>query len=177
MDFYELTKRISPKLNAISHKLNGRFAYFNEDDLCQEAMIHLWDKFNKKELQDKTDSFILQGCFFFLKNYIRKTYKKVDSKSISLSEIINSDEDSENTFADIYFLKDKADEIGDLDDKLLREKLNNILNKREKEVLNLCLQGLTTRQIGEKIELSHVMIVKIVKGIREKCRIFKDEIF
>ncbi len=42
------------------------------------------------------------------------------------------------------------------------------LTEREKEVLAFLLEGLTLREIGEKIGVSHVMVVKIKKTLRRK---------
>ena len=171
MNFEELTKKISPKLNAITHKLNGRYTFFNEDDLYQEALLDLWMKFNRGELSDKTDSFILQGCFFFLKNYIRKTYKKIDINTVRLEDMIKDQEGFDNnTFENILLLEDKTDEEDFVNTKLLTDHLYQQLSERERKILQFCLEGLTKREIGNKLGISHVMVIKIEKRIREKCK-------
>ena len=81
-DFESLMTRLSPTIRRISHRLNGHFTFFDDDDLCQEALTHLWVKFNGGVLDDKTDSYILQGCYFHLKNYIRTSMDKVRLQSI-----------------------------------------------------------------------------------------------
>ena len=45
-----------------------------------------------------------------------------------------------------------------------------MLTDRERYVFGLYLQGLTTREIGNRLNVSHVMVVKIEKRISEKCR-------
>ena len=72
MSYPDLLKRLSPRLKGITHKLNGKFTFFNEEDLFQEAAVRLWQEFELGRLAGKTDSYILQGCYFHLKNYIRK---------------------------------------------------------------------------------------------------------
>lgn len=72
MSFQELHQKLSPTIKRIAYRLNGHYRSFNHDDLYQEATIHLWSNFLKGKLSDKTDSYILQGCYFHLKNYIRK---------------------------------------------------------------------------------------------------------
>jgi DNA-directed RNA polymerase specialized sigma subunit len=137
MDFKELVRKISPKLKAITHRLNGRFTFFNDEDLYQEALIYLWVDFNQRKLDDKTDSYILQGCYFHLKNYIRIIQDKKALVSL---------------------------------DALVETIRNNGLTEREKDIFNLALSGLTTREIGNKLGISHVRVIKLQKKIREKCR-------
>jgi RNA polymerase sigma factor (sigma-70 family) len=50
------------------------------------------------------------------------------------------------------------------------------LNEREKVVFRLYLDGLTTRDIGTRLGISHVMVVKIKKKIKEKCYDLKGEL-
>jgi RNA polymerase sigma factor (sigma-70 family) len=173
MDFKELTRKISSKLNAITHKLNGRFTYFNEDDLYQEAMIHLWDKFNKGELQDKTDSFILQGCFFYLKNHIRKTYKRIDMNSTSLNQIIG---DENNSLEAFISSQGRHGESSLFESALLEECIFRNLSAKEMRIISLVKDGLTTRGIGKKMGFSHVMVIKILNKIRQKCKKLRIEL-
>jgi len=61
--------------------------------------------------------------------------------------------------------------------KMLIEKINNNgLTKREKEVFNLGLEGLTTREIGGRLGISHVMVVKLKGKIRDKCEKYRGYI-
>ena len=157
---------MSPTLRGISHRLNGRFAFFNDDDLCQEAFIHLWVMFGKGALDDKTDSYILQGCYFHLKNYIRTSMDK--ATLISLEKPV----DEEGTMLKDMLVSQERPALNDIEERVLVESMHqNGLSKREKEVLRLSLRGLTTREIGIKLEISHVAIVKIRKKIRCKCAI------
>ena len=72
MSFEELTERISPKLKGIIYKIHRPSHSLSEDDLYQEAILQLWYDYQDGKLSDKTDSYILQGCYFYLKNYMRK---------------------------------------------------------------------------------------------------------
>ena len=72
MCFDSLVHRISPTLKRITKRLNGHYSFFNDEDLYQEALAHLWIDYKEGELGDKTDSYILQGCYFHLRNYLRK---------------------------------------------------------------------------------------------------------
>ena len=64
MTFEHLIRRISPTLMRITHRLNGHHSFFDDEDLYQEALIHLWLHYEDGSLSDKTDSYILQGAIF-----------------------------------------------------------------------------------------------------------------
>lgn len=171
--YEELLKRISPKLKGITHRLNGCFTYFNAEDLYQEALLHLWQDFRAGKLADKTDSYILQGCYFHLKNYLRKVKNKINLVSIetivneeglNLEEMLSS-ENPENCFD---HLENRI---------LVRDMQDNGLTKREKEVLSLCLEGLTIREIGKRLGVSHVRIVKLKERIKRKSNYLLDRRF
>ena len=171
MHFEEVVKRISPKLKGIAYKLNGRFTFFNEDDLYQEALVHLWIDYKDGKLVDKNDSYILQGCYYHLKNYIRKTQNKVCL--ISMDTYTGNEEEA--AAERILSLEDPKLYFEDINSKILIEEiLNNGLTEREKEVLSLCLKGLTTRGIGKILGVSHVRVVKLRKRIRIKCQKFRN---
>lgn len=173
MTFEKLVEKLTPKLKGITHKLNGRSTFFNDEDLFQEALIHLLQYFRAGELEDKTDSYILQGCFFHLKNYIRS--QKIRTHLLSL-EAAAGDEEA-MSLKDTLWLQDKNSMHyrDSLNDKLLAETIhNNGFTKREKEVLTYCAEGLTTRDIGKRIGISHVMVVKIMSGIRAKSRVYLE---
>jgi len=82
MSFDDLLQKISPTLKRITKKLDGRFSSFDDDDLFQEAAIHLWLQQKNGELNNKTDSYILQNCYYYLKNYLRKTIDKFELISL-----------------------------------------------------------------------------------------------
>jgi RNA polymerase sigma factor (sigma-70 family) len=173
MSFEELVQKISPKLRAITKKLDGRYTSFDDDDLYQEALLSLWEKYNRNKLSDKTDSYILQGCLFFLKNHIRKVYKKIDSRSTSLNTVIN---ENEGTLEDV--LASKCIDTGSIsfEYRLLLEDIYEKLSEKEKEIISLCLDDLTVREIGRRFGMSHVMVVKIKNKIKNKCASIKKEI-
>ena len=62
-----------------------------------------------------------------------------------------------------------------LNDKLLADAIhNNGFTKREKTLLIFCAEGLTTRDIGKRLGVSHVMVVKLMSRIRAKCKKYLD---
>lgn len=170
-NFEYLMKRLSPTLRRISHRLNGRFTFFNDDDLCQEALAHLWVLSQDGRLSDKTDSYILQGCYFHLKNYIRTHMDKVNM--ISMETPIDED----GTMIKDLLASQDTSIFDNIEENALREAVKeNKLTAREKEVLDMSLSGLTTREMGSKLNISHVAVVKIRKKIKNKCRTLGKDI-
>jgi RNA polymerase sigma factor (sigma-70 family) len=164
MRFEQMVSKVSPGLRNIARKLDGRYTTFTDDDLYQEAMVDLWLKHKAGATVDKTDSYLLQGCFFFLKNYIRKAYNSADRVSSSLQEYVTEDLTRED------LLEQKGGDFSvALENKVLLEQFWKLLNSREKTVLSLMAEGRTSREIGRKIGLSHVMVLKIKNRIQEKC--------
>ncbi|MCK4858996.1 MAG: sigma-70 family RNA polymerase sigma factor [Candidatus Omnitrophica bacterium] len=164
MSFEELLENISPVLKRIVQKVNTRFSFVDEEDLFQEASMHLWVNFRDGRLNNKTDSYILQGCFFYLKNYLRKRREKVSL--ISLDASINEDGStlaeklpSGNSELCFDYVRNKI---------LIEEIRDSGLTKREGEVLSLCLEGLTVRGIGQKLGISHTRVIKLRNNIRRK---------
>ncbi len=170
MDFNNIIGRINPKVKAIAKRLNGRYTLFGDDDLYQEALLDLWLKAKGGTLDDKTDSFILQGVYFFLKNYIRKKYKKIDQKSISLNFTTG---DKEFNLEDVIVKENQNNLIDNLDTSLIEKEAIGMLNQRQRKVLTLLLESYTTREIGQRLGVSHVMVIKIKKKIRQRCDLIK----
>lgn len=170
MNFKEILEELFPKLTGIARRVNGYLPFIDEDDLMQEMSLHLWKKWKQGELEGKTDSFILQSCWFHLKNYLRTVGDK--AQIISLDEPINSEG---TTLGEI--IPDNSQPLPELVNwKMLVEKIKTDgLTKREKEVFALCLEGYTLREIGERLDISFVRVSKIKKNIRKKWNNKIDE--
>lgn len=162
-DFESIIKKLSPTLRRITHKLNGHFTFFDEDDLFQEALEHLWVAFQQGRLEDKTDSYILQGCYFHLKNYLRKTMDK--ASLTSLNKLIDDDD---STLEDFLACEDNVS-IYNLDSlSFIEAGKAKGLTDRELEILSLSIEEFTVREIGKRLGISHVMVLKLKDGIRGK---------
>jgi len=170
MSFEILVKRISPTIKRIAHKLNGHYTFFNDEDLYQEALIHLWIDFRGGVLGDKTDSYILQGCYYHLKNYIRKTQD--NAVLVSLNNPIGED----GTVMEEILPADGINPLEYLESKMEVETAGEkYLTQREKDVLSYFLEGMSMREIGVKIGISHVMVLKIRNKIKDKYSKFNRE--
>jgi len=170
MSFDTLVHRISPTLKRITKRLNGHFSYFNDEDLFQEALTHLWVDYRDGVLNDKTDSYILQGCYFHLRNYLRKAQDNVTL--LSFNAPIGEDgvrlEDS--------MAVDDGVSFDYLESRLQIEVAEKkYFTEREKDVLMLFLEGMSMREIGSRLGISHVMVLKIRNRIKEKYTRFDRE--
>jgi RNA polymerase sigma factor (sigma-70 family) len=174
MSFEELHQKLSPTIKRIAYKLNGHYRSFNHDDLYQEATMHLWSSFLNGRLSDKTDSYILQGCYFHLKNYIRKVNERSNIVSINAALNVNDEATVENVLGEYWACDDCRH---DLHNKFLAQSIrDNGFNPKEKRLLAYFSQGLTTRDIGKRMGVSHVSIVKMRQKIRVKSKKHLDRI-
>ena len=174
MSFEELHKKLSPTIKRIVYRLNGHYRSFDHDDLYQEATIHLWNNFLKGELNDKTDSYILQGCYFHLKNYIRKINER--SNIISIDTILNINEIAtlEDVLGEFLACNDCREK---LHNKLLVQSIrSNGFNPKEIRLLDYFSQALSIREIGKRMGVSHVSVVKMMHKIRAKSKKHLDRI-
>lgn len=174
MDFNDLLERLTPKLNAIARKVKFCYTYCDKDDFFQEALLYLWIRHREGLWDDKTESYVLQGCYYFLKNYVRRLCKMVDKKSVSMNTPLNGD--SEKILEDLIIDEKTVHSEDALDIYMMLDEAEGVMTEREKEVFYLKIEGKTTREIGERFGVSHVAIVKLQKNIRAKCSIIKDEI-
>lgn len=173
MSFEELHRKLSPTIKRIAYKLNGHYRSFSHDDLYQEASIHLWSDFQKGKLDDKTDSYILQGCYFHLKNYIRKVNERSNIVSIDAALNTNDEATVEDVLGEHWACPDCR---GDLHNKFLVQSImDNGFSPREKSLLIYFGQGLTTRDIGKRMGISHVSVVKMMCKVRAKARKHLDK--
>jgi len=162
MKFEFIVKRLSPTLKRITKRLNGHHSYFDEEDLYQEALTHLWGAFRKGSIEDKTDSYILQGCYYHLKNHLRKVRENVifislnepaGEDGVAWEEVIPSDEASSFTY---------------LEDKLKLQAITDACaSDRDRQVLRLLMEEMSVREIGAVLGISHVMVLKIRNRIRD----------
>ncbi|HQJ14978.1 MAG TPA: sigma-70 family RNA polymerase sigma factor [Candidatus Omnitrophota bacterium] len=167
--FERMISRLNQKLKGIAYKVHWQGCYFNNEDLYQEALLHLWKEYNSGNILGKTDSYILQGCYFHLKNYMRTTLDKV--RPVSLDEPCGPDHAGllDSFRASVTGASD--DYISSLNSRMLVEAIyNNGLSDKEKQLLPLFAEGLSTREIGRRAGISHVRVIKMRRQIEKKCR-------
>jgi RNA polymerase sigma factor (sigma-70 family) len=170
MTFDSLVTRISPTLKRITKRLNGHYSFFNDEDLFQEALTHLWIDYREGVLGDKTDSYILQGCYFYLRNYLRKVQDNVTVLSFNTPMGEDGVRLEESMAMDDGFSFDQLESR--LQIEVVEEKY---FTEREKDVLMLFLEGMSMREIGGRLGISHVMVLKIRNRIKDKYIRFNKE--
>ena len=171
MSFDSLVTRISPTLKRITRRLDGHYSFFNDEDLYQEALTHLWIDYRDGVLFDKTDSYILQGCYFHLRNYLRKTQDNVTILSF------NTPMGEDGMRLEESMAADDGVSFDHLESRLEIETAEKkYFTEREKNVLMLFLEGMSMREIGGKLGISHVMVLKIRNRIKDKYTQFHNEV-
>ncbi len=162
MKLEKLIENLEPELKGIALKTAGQYPDFDTEDLMQEMFLFLWENLKKGKIKNCTKSYLLQGCWFHLKNYIRTSQNKLPY--LSLDYTISDDE---NCLADTIHSNENFYDSFEFN-IAVSEVMNNGLSDREKEVFSMTLAGYTFREIGEKLEVSHVMVHKILKNIKSK---------
>lgn len=163
MKFEELYKRISPRLKRMAGFYKRRGYSFDGDDLYQEMVSYLWDKFKDGVPEGINDAYIIKGCEFSILNYMRKEKEKI--YKVSLEEPINEKGDTLRES-----LPSNAESLDRIVDKkmLVDYIMNNGFSRREKDVFGILLEGYTVREAGEKLGISHVMVVKLKNRLISK---------
>lgn len=160
MEFEELYQRVSPRLKRIASFYGRRGYSFDKDDLYQEMTSHLWDKFKLGVPEGINDTYIIKGCEFHILNYMRKEREKI--QRVSLEEPLNERGD---TLRDTLPADSMPLEMS-VDRKMLVDHImNNGFSKMEKEVFGFLLEGYTVRETGQRLGISHVMVVKMKNKI------------
>jgi DNA-directed RNA polymerase specialized sigma24 family protein len=166
MNFEEIFTAVTPKLRQLAWRYRSLCAGLDEDDLLNEMLAFLAGEWRRGALEDKTTSYMVQSCYFHLRNYLRTAgdSRRCVSLDASLQDTGGDDERSMSL----------ADVIGDgassmqtcIEGKALYETImNNGFKKIEKEIVRCLVDGLTVREIGERLHISHAMVVKHKKNI------------
>ncbi len=168
----EIISRLTYQLKGIIRKLNIICHYIDSDDLFQEVLLYLWQQYKSGKLKDKNDSYILQGSYFYLKNYIR-THIKSGHKE---TERIFDDTLLEKNQQKKEFGQIKGRDLfqGNLDEYLYYHEFNQALSTKEKTLLELRMRGLTNREIGRELGISHTMVSKIRKKMQKKYQSYNQ---
>jgi len=163
MDFEEVFKNLAPSIRQIARGFGNLPPHLDADDLAMEMFYHLWGMWKRGEVEGNTKSFLLQGCKFHALNYLRKEWE--NKELISLKESLNG----ESLFLEEIIPDNAPLFVESVEVETAIEKVKNDgLTARERQVFELCLKEYTTREIGQKLGISHVRVVKIMQQVREK---------
>jgi RNA polymerase sigma factor (sigma-70 family) len=129
-----------------------------EEDLVQEALIHLWMR--EFEHPGQSRSWYIQSCRLYLQNYLRKgrsvdggNHRRAASLPITEEEQKDPEPRVDDTLLSLVCARDLVAE------------LSKWLTPVEKEVLNLSNGGLSAREIGDRLDLSHTSVIRHRRNI------------
>ena len=134
-----------------------------EEDLLQEAIIHLW--LREKQHPGQSQSWYIQSCRLYLQNFLRKG-RSVDGGKRRRNAELRIDVEAQaelercvdDTFLSLVCARD-----------LLAE-LCKWLTSVEKQILSLSHEGLSLREIGEQLDLSHTSVIRRQRNIAALAR-------
>lgn len=160
MGFNEVYSRISPRIHRIALHYRNYCPFLDADDLYQEMCKFLWEHYKDGASKDVNDYYIARGCELHILNYLRTQKEKV--RLHRLEEPVNENGDM---LKDI--LADNSEDIPVSANRnlIIDTIMNNGFTRREKEVFALLIKGYTTREIGNELGISHVMVVKSKKNL------------
>jgi RNA polymerase sigma factor (sigma-70 family) len=125
--------------------------WHNREDLFQESLLHLWREENLHPQQ--TLSWFLQSCCFHLRHF-KAAGRSLDSPKRRWGRsafLLEWEDDNDYARPPEFISQDAMAEISARD---FIESLERLLGPREKAVLDLCLQGFSTREIGRRLSIS-----------------------
>src|SRR3989339_718152 len=87
MNFNDIIELVKKELEQISLRYNNYSNYVDKNDLFSEMILHLWQEWKCKKFDNKTKSYIIQSCYFYLRNYLRINEDKYKIVNNGLSRI------------------------------------------------------------------------------------------
>ena len=130
-----------------------------QEDLIQEALIHLWMR--EAEHPGQKRSWYIQSCRLHLQNVLRKGRSVDCRKHRHASGLSAPDEQGPEEF------EPRSDEtlLSLVCARDLMAELSKWLTPVEKEILNLSNEGLSAREIGQRLALSHTSVIRRRRNI------------
>ena len=129
-----------------------------EEDLIQEAIIHLW--LREKEHPGQRQSWYIQSCRLHLQNFLRKGRsvdggKRRHAAGLPIDPATQDDLETrvDDALLSLVCARDLVAELG------------KWLTPVEKEILSLAHDGLSLREIGERLNLSHTSVLRHRRSI------------
>ncbi|MFC2075473.1 hypothetical protein ACFLT7_00170 [candidate division KSB1 bacterium] len=159
MDFESVCSRLEPAINRLADGSASWNRGSDRDDLLQDLRLKLWEDIREGRYREKNDGYILQGLRFHARNLMRKeaTYRRYSSVG-------------RETFNDHYPTDshDRGQTSGS-DEIEARASFSLLMGRikddRARKVLTLLGQGLNLREIGDRLNLSHVRVYQIRKRL------------
>jgi RNA polymerase sigma factor (sigma-70 family) len=165
MKYNELFETIKLRLKKIAVHYNNFVPLMDAADLYQEMIIYLWQKYKDGVPEGINENYIVKGCEFHIRNLMRKSQENVNKVTLD----IEIDRKGHKLFD---LIPDGSRPITEDIDKsiALNYIRKNGFSKKDKKIFFLFLQGYTARQIGVKLNISHVAALKSKNKLLEKCK-------
>ena len=139
-----------------------------EEDLIQEAIIHLW--LREKECPGQTPSWYIQSCRLHLQNLLRKgrsvdggKRRHTNGSPVEMEVQEDLETSVDDTLLSLVCARDLVAELG------------KWLTPAEKQILSLAHDGLSLREIGQRLNLSHTSILRHrrhIAALTRRLRVF-----
>lgn len=142
-------------LGRIVAQVNGDPAW--HDDLMQEGTIHLWRL--EEERPGQSRSWYLQSCSFFLRHHLAKG-RSVDSWKRQDHGMSLFAESNDEERACVVTEDSTATAMSEINAQELLYLLGKRLTSLQKIVLGHLAEGLSSREIGLKLGVSHKAVLK-----------------
>ena len=144
----------------------GWMKSFDKDELLQQAYIYFtvlceaYDPYYDGKFF-KFDRYLFKNLIIKLRAYIQRYYFKGNREKPSDCD---------------YLLQNKTvDDIGDSESDMYVEYIFSLLNKRQKEVIGLTLEGYKQQEIGKKLKISQSRVSVIKKKALKELYMILDE--
>jgi RNA polymerase sigma factor (sigma-70 family) len=167
VNFEEFIVPVIPRLRQLAFKYRSVCSLCDENDLFEEMELFLLGQWQSGGLADKTESYVVQACYFHLRNFLRTAQEQQEPVHLDIPSA-GEDNDKrpclEEVLSDGEIMLERRIEGNILYETIM----NNGFNPREKDIIRLLYEGFTVREIGKQLHLSHVMVLKIKRQIAEK---------
>jgi DNA-directed RNA polymerase specialized sigma24 family protein len=143
--------------------------FFDFEDISQEMLLKLWDLCRSREtkLKDANLFYLLRILKYAARDNLYRKGKSIENhlKVLSLNEAINEDG---TELGEVLTTSDTSLLLDQDPFREYEEEIRKRLTKKQKEILNLLLQGYKQIEIAKKFEENHQNINYHIRKIR-KC--------
>jgi len=152
------SRRTRRLVSAIVARLTTDWAL--QEELVQEALIRLWLQVERRPGQ--SESWYLHGCKLHLLNYIKRG-RSVDSPRHSSKSIVHGIADQRQHGDSSHEMERLGTETAVESEVCARDMIAMLMkctDSLDKEILGYLAEGYGVREIGRKLGISHVAVLK-----------------